>query len=156
MSKTRVIGNGDGMPWSVPEEYQQYLRFVSGNAVIMGRKTYGIFGADLPPETSIVVVTRSQTIDGVDTVKSLQDAISIALQTGKTVFVAGGGSIYQQAMPLADEMYLSTIKGDFQGDTYFPEFCDNEWDLVEERDESAFIFRSYRRRSVQPEFPASG
>jgi dihydrofolate reductase len=61
------------------------------------------------------------------------------------VFVAGGGSIYAQALPLADEMYLSTIKGDFEGDAYFPKFDAAEWMITEERDEPEFVFRKYRR-----------
>ena len=148
MSEARVIGGGDGMPWNVPEEYQQYLRFVAGNAVIMGRKTFEIFGADLPPETSIIVVTHSPSIDGAETAGSLQEAILMAKQTNKTVYVAGGGSIYVQAIPLVDEMYLSTIKGKFEGDAYFPEFSDDDWNVVQERDEPDFIFRVYRRSAT--------
>ena len=145
MSKDRVIGSGNGMPWNVPAEYQQYLRFVSGQTVIMGRISYEIFGPDLPEGTTAIVISRSATIDGVTVVKSLEEALAFAEGIGKTVFVAGGGSIYSQAVPLAAEMYLSTIKGDFEGDAYFPEFDANDWEITEERDEAEFVFRRYRR-----------
>jgi dihydrofolate reductase len=145
MSKDRVIGSGKGMPWSVPGEYEQYLRFVSGQTVIMGRKSYEIFGPDLPAGTTAIVISRSAMLDGVVVVKSLDEALAVADGIGKTVFVAGGGSIYTQAVPLADEMYLSTIKGDFEGDAYFPEFDANDWEITEERDEPEFVFRKYRR-----------
>ena len=147
MSEDRVIGCGDGMPWNVPDEYQQYLRFVTGNAVIMGRRTYDIFGADLPESTDAIVVTRGDSVAGATVADSWETAIALAHQTGKTVYIAGGGSIYSLAIDIADEMYLSTIKGDFQGDTYFPEFDTNNWDIVEERDETEFIFRKYRRQA---------
>ncbi len=145
MSEDRVIGDGDGMPWSVPAEYQQYLRFVGGNTVIMGRKSYEIFGPDLPHGTTTLVISRSSSIDGATVARSLDEALAIAYGVGKTVFVAGGASIYAQAVSRADEMYLSTIKGRFQGDTYFPEFDADDWIIVEEREETEFIFRRYRR-----------
>ena len=145
MSKDRVIGSGDSMPWTVPAEYEQYLRFVSGNTVIMGRKSFEIFGKDLPAGTDAVVITRSDSISGAKTAGSVPEAVAIAESIGKPVFVAGGGSIYEQALPLVDEMFLSTIKGDFEGDAYFPAFDPTEWDIVEERDEPEFVFRIYRR-----------
>ncbi|MFT7643133.1 MAG: dihydrofolate reductase [Pirellulaceae bacterium] len=146
MSENRVIGSGDGMPWSVPKEYEQYLRFVSGNVVVLGRKSYEIFGPDLPTGTKAIVLTRSTSVDGAEAAPSLADALEMANGMGPTVFVAGGGSVYEQAIPLADEMYLSTIKGEFDGDTYFPAFNVEEWEIVEERDEVDFVFRRYRRK----------
>ena len=145
MSNDRIIGCGAGMPWNVPDEYKQYLDFVSGNTVILGRKSYEIFGADLPDGTSVIVISRSADFDGVIVVPSLAAALAQAETEGKTVFVAGGGSVYAQAIPFAEEMYLSTIKGDFKGDTYFPEFEASEWVITEERDEPEFVFRIYRR-----------
>ena len=145
MSKDRIIGKGAGMPWNVPDEYQQYLDFVSGNTIILGRKSYEIFGADLPDGTSVIVISRTAEFDGVTVVPSLAEALTRAEAEGKTVFVAGGGSVYAQALLLADEMYLSTIKGDFEGDASFPKFDAAEWMITEERDEPEFVFRKYRR-----------
>ena len=145
MSENRVIGSGAGMPWSVPDEYQQYLNFVTSQTVIMGRKSYEIFGADLPATTTAIVVSRNASIAGVTVVHSFENAIAAAGSTGKATFVAGGGMIYAEAVPIADEMYLSTIKGQFEGDTYFPEFDVAEWEVTEEHDAAEFIFRKYQR-----------
>lgn len=145
MSENRVIGRGDQMPWSVPEEYQQYLDFVDGQTVIMGRKTYDVFASDLSDQTTAIVVTRSKTHAAPHVASSLDAAIRMADEIGKTVFIAGGATIYQQALPLADEMYLSTIKGEFEGDTSFPPFDDSDWEVVEEKEAPRFIFRHYRR-----------
>ena len=147
MSENRVIGSGNGMPWSVPAEYEQYLRFVTGQAVIMGRRTYEIFGPDLTDSTTKIVVTRRDTLNGVQVAGSLESALHLANDSGKSVFVAGGAMIYRLALPIATEMYLSTIKGSFDGDTYFPDFSLSAWKVVEERDEVDFIFRKYQRRS---------
>ena len=147
MSENRVIGSGDGMPWNVPAEYEQYLRFVTGQTVIMGRRTYEIFGPDLTDSTTKIVVTRRDSLNGVQVAASLEDAVILAKESGKTVFVAGGAMIYKLALPIATEIYLSTIKGNFAGDTYFPEFSLSAWSVVEERDEDDFVFRKYQRRS---------
>lgn len=55
MSRDRVIGSGEGMPWNVPEEYQQFLSFVEDQTVIMGRRSYEIFGPDLTSAHTVVV-----------------------------------------------------------------------------------------------------
>jgi len=146
MTENRVIGSGDYMPWNVPEEYQQYLNFVKGNTVIMGRKSFEIFGKDLSSETTPIVVSRSAEIEKVPVEKSLEAAIEHAKKLEKTVFIAGGGSIYKMAIPLVDSMYLSTIKGSYQGDVFFPEFSMDDWNITEERDEKNFIFRIYQRK----------
>ena len=70
----------------------------------------------------------------------------MANSIGRTVFVAGGASVYEQAIPLADEMFLSTIKGDFTGDTYFPAFNAADWNIIEEREQTDFVFRRHRRQ----------
>ena len=146
MSKDRIIGSGEGMPWNVPEEYQQFLRLVRGQTVIMGRRSYEIFGPDLD-DTQMVVISRSGIAkEGITVCGSVEEAVEMATAFGRTVFSAGGGSIYAQTLPLATDMYLSYIKGDFGGDTYFPEFDENAWGVVERRDHEGFEFVHYRRK----------
>ena len=147
MSKDRVIGSGEGMPWSVPAEYQQFLRFVEGQTVIMGRRSYEIFGPDLTSAHNIVISRSGVEQEGVIVCGSVEEAVERAESFAKTVFSAGGGSIYAQTLPLAKEMYLSYIKGDFVGDAYFPEFDEGDWDVVERRDHEGFEFVHYRRKA---------
>ncbi len=147
MSSDRVIGVGEGMPWDVPAEYQQYLEFVKGNTVVMGRRTFEIFGPDLPATTTAIVVTRSNSIGDAIVASSLEDAVARAREIGRTIFIAGGHSIYQQALSLADALYLSTIKGNYDGDTYFPDFDLDRWEVVEEQENVDFVFRKYVRKA---------
>lgn len=148
MSKDRVIGSGDGMPWNVPEEYEQFLRLVADQTVIMGRRSYEIFGPDLTSAHNIVVSRSGSSQDGVTICGSIEEAVETAATFGTTVFSAGGATIYQQTLPLADAMYISYIKGDFTGDTLFPEFDEGDWDVSERRDHDAFEFVHYQRRSA--------
>lgn len=149
MTADRVIGSGDGMPWDVPEEYQRYLDTVRGGVVAFGRKSYEIFGADLADATP-VVVTRQPSIEspGGDAVRcagSLESALKIADSLPGETFVAGGAQIYEQAIPLAEAMYLSTIHGDFAGDAYFPAFDESDWRVVRHERFPRYDFREYRR-----------
>lgn len=146
MSKDRFIGSGDGMPWNVPEEYAQFLKFVDGQAVVMGRKSFEIFGPDMKTTENFVITRSAGGIDGATVCGSIEEAVEKAEATGKTVFSAGGGSIYAQTIPLADTMYLSFIKGDFTGDTKFPEFDEAEWDVVKREDHAGFEFVVYKRK----------
>jgi dihydrofolate reductase len=146
MSNDRFIGSGDGMPWNVPEEYAQFLKLVDGQAVIMGRKSFDIFGPDMETTENFVVTRSGEKISGATVCGSIEEAVEKAEATGRTVFCAGGGSIYAQTIPLADSMYLSFIKGDFTGDTKFPDFDEREWEIEKREDHASFEFVVYKRK----------
>ncbi|WP_071896787.1 dihydrofolate reductase [Cystobacter ferrugineus] len=142
-----VIGQGQGMPWHVPEEYAQYLRHVSGQTVIMGRRSWEIFGADLTTTHNLVVSNSSQ-VKGARAVPSLAQALTRAAETERTIFIAGGASIYAQALERdwVDEMYLSTIHGDYTGDSFFPMWNAADWEAVRREAHARFDFVVWRRR----------
>jgi dihydrofolate reductase len=156
MAANHVIGSGDGMPWDVPEEYAHFLRLIEGQTVIIGRRSYEIFGGGLTSAHTVVVSgSGGGGIDGtapggVVVVRSLEDALRVARSFGATFFSAGGASIYAQSIPLADTMYLSYIKGDYSGDAYFPDFSEQEWAVETREDHPRFEFVVYRRKSAAP------
>lgn len=151
MSADRLIGAGDQMPWNVPEEYEHFLRTVRGQTIIMGRRSYEIFGPDLD-DCQIVALSRSSDLkpgaDGKNPIAVCSDlptAIATAQATGNTLFFGGGAKVYEQALELADEMHLSTIHGNFEGDTYFPAFDETKWHVAELEEHEAYTFRRYVR-----------
>jgi len=145
MSADHVIGSGDGMPWDVPEEYAHFLRLIEGQTVIIGRRSYEIFGASLASAHTVVVSRSAATLPGAVVAASVADAVQEAETLGPTVFSAGGASIYAQTIPLADAMYLSYIKGHYTGDAHFPAFDDREWAVERREDHPRFEFVVYRR-----------
>ena len=144
MAANRVIGNQGALPWDVPEEYEQYLGFVRGQTVIMGRRSYEIFKEDLTSDFNLVISRSARDIEGAIVVGEVPKAIEAARQLGRTVFVAGGASIYSQAIPYADQMYISYIKGEYPGDAFFPDFGD-EWSEEKFEEHQRFRFVSYKR-----------
>ncbi len=110
MSQDRIIGKGDGLPWSVPEEYNQFLDFIRGQTVVLGRKSYPVFGKSLTSDHNVVVSRSIRELPGAVVVPTIEEAVELATSYGKTVFSAGGSTIYEQTIPLADAMYLSFMK----------------------------------------------
>ena len=147
MTGDRVIGSKNALPWHVSEESRQFRRLTTGSTLIWGRKTFeSLGGRTLPRRTHIVVSRTLPETDGIDVCKTLEQAIEKARSYGKKIFIAGGGDIYRQTIPLADWMYLSYIKKDYSGDAYFPEFDESEWEITEREDHPEFVFVAYKRR----------
>jgi dihydrofolate reductase len=150
VAENRVIGKGYGMPWDLPDEYEHYRRIIADQTVIMGRRSYEIFGKDLTSRYVVVVSRSPDKLEGAlgsaIFCGSLEEAVDRAKSLGRDVYINGGASIYQQALPTVDEMNLSIVKGEFAGDAYFPEFAASAWRIVERVDHGAWEFRRYARR----------
>jgi dihydrofolate reductase len=146
MARNRVIGRGDGMPWDVPEEYEHFLQLVAGQTIVIGRRSYEIFGKSLTSAHTVVVSRSATTLPGALVVPTIDDALREAAAFGRTVFSAGGASIYAQTIPRAEAMYLSYIEGDFTGDAYFPDFDEREWTVERREPHERWEFVVYRRR----------
>ena len=145
LDRNYAIGDKDKMPWWIPEEYQQFLNFIKDQSVIMGRKTWEVFSKDLPSRRNFVISRTERNYERAVVVNSLNDALQQAQQFPEDVFIAGGASVYAQAMLVADKMYLSWIKGDFSGDAWFPEFDKQDWQVERRIDHKAFEFVVYSR-----------
>ncbi len=125
-----VIGGDNKMLWHVPEDFAHFKKTTMGHPIIMGRKTWESIGRPLPGRKN-VVVTRQTNYEakGADVVPSLETAYEMLADVEK-VFVIGGGEIYRQALPKADEVWITKIDQVFEGDTTFPELSEDTWDTT--------------------------
>ena len=146
IGSNRIIGNGDGLPWHIPSEYNQFLGYIKDQTVLMGRKSYEIFKSDMLPKR-MVVVSRSLNTDQATVFSSLPEALEYSKKFPEDVYVCGGQSIYEESIQYADYMYLSFIKGEHQGNVYFPEFEEKKWSLEKEVEHDEFFFVIYRRKT---------
>ncbi|MCA0231789.1 MAG: dihydrofolate reductase [Bacteroidetes bacterium] len=129
VAQNGVIGRDNQLIWHLPNDLKQFKRLTTGHPIIMGRKTFESIGKPLPNRTSIVI-TRSKewAYEGVIVVHSMEEAIAAAQATQtEEAFVIGGAEIYRVAFPLADKLYLTEVKADFEGDAYFEPINPNEW-----------------------------
>jgi dihydrofolate reductase len=144
MAENGVIGAGGKMPWHIPEDLAYFKRLTTGHVVVMGRKTFESLGRPLPGRTNVVVTrNRDWTADGALVVHSLGEAV----RKYPDAFVIGGAEIYREALPLADELYITKIRAAYRGDTKFPKTDLRRWRRVFSEDHGSFEFTVYSRRS---------
>ncbi len=146
MTEQRLIGAAGHIPWQIPEELQLFRELTSGHALIMGRRTFNSIGRLLPHRRIIVVGRRMPAIPGIEICCDLPSALQLAEGGTGKIFFAGGVGIYRAALPLADQLSISWIRGEYSGDTYFPPFAANEWQVISEGDHGLFRHVLYRRR----------
>ncbi|HUG23171.1 dihydrofolate reductase [Piscinibacter sp.] len=120
VARNGAIGRNNELLCRISDDLKHFKRTTLGRPVIMGRKTWDSIGRPLPGRRNIVVSRNAQWhADGAERAASLQAAIELVKDEPK-VFVIGGGELYAQALPQADELVLTEIDADFDGDTFFP------------------------------------
>lgn len=161
MNQKRLIGKAGGLPWHVPADLKHFKNTTMGHALIMGRKTYDSCGKPLPGRRN-VVITRdptkhadkanmealTPTRTALDFVESLDAAIELCRSRSEEIaFIAGGSQVYAQAIAIVDEMIITHI--DFpnaEGDAYFPEFNETEWETSPYPADPALRVIRYQRK----------
>lgn len=146
LAHNRVIGKKGKIPWHIPEDLARFKQLTTGHIVIMGRKTFDSLEHPLPNRTNIVIT--SHVINGVKSYPSLEFALQ-ALKNETEVFVIGGGKVYADALPYADEIRLTLVEKDVDGDVYFPPYFElvrKNFQLVQEERGSGFTFVHYVRK----------
>lgn len=164
LAQNRTIGRGNQLPWRLPRDLAYFKKITWGHPIVMGRKTFDSIGRPLPGRTNIVVSRQSDwSAEGVTAVNSLSQAMDVAGQAAAASGVAeimliGGASLYEQALPIADRLYLTEVHAQVEGDAFFPEFNRSEW--VERSREDcpadtgnpfAYSFVVYEKRSERCE-----
>lgn len=159
VSENGVIGRDLDMPWKLSTDLKRFKALTMGKPLIMGRKTFVSVGERPLPGRPHIIISRNADYhpDGVDVVSSLEAALDLAKTKAETlgvdeVFVAGGGEIYRQAMPFADQLIVTHVAANVEGDTFFPEIDPAIFEKVEEssapagdRDNYPVRFATYRR-----------
>ncbi|MDA1197036.1 MAG: dihydrofolate reductase [Nanoarchaeota archaeon] len=146
MTKDKVIGKGGKLPWRIPEEMQHFKRTTIGNTVIMGRVSFESLRVPLVERNNIVLTHKDDSMEGVDVVSDVESALAKAESYGKDIYVTGGSVVYRQFLPLVDKLIISYIKKFYDGDTYFPDFDVNEWEIEKKEEHEEFDVVWYRRK----------
>ena len=148
MTQDRVIGRGGRIPWNIPGEQKRFKELTMGHTIVMGRRTYEEIGRPLPGRQTIVVsTTKNFDQPGCRTAGFLTEAL--ALSAGEDVYISGGSRLYEEALPLADVLYLTEIEKKIEGDAYFPEFDESRYHkTVEEKHggEISYTYVTYMRQ----------
>ncbi len=122
VARNGAVGKNNQLLVHLPGDLPRFKKLTLGCPVIMGRKTWDSIGRPLPQRRNIVITRNSSwQADGAEAAASLAAALASVAGEPKA-FVIGGAQIYAQALPLADELLLTEIDADFEGDAFFPEW----------------------------------
>ncbi len=137
IGKNRELGYKNQLLWKIPDDLKRFKALTLGHTVVMGRKTFESIGRPLPNRTNIII-TRDQSFSapgctivhslngaigvGADIIRSTEERRIASAPTEAEIFIIGGEQIYEQALPLADKLYLTIIDAESQADAFFPNY----------------------------------
>jgi len=138
VSENRTIGKDNSLPWRIPADLAHFKELTTGHPIIMGRKTFESIGKPLPDRINIII-TSDETFEvpGCIVCHSLGEAVETAKEIEQEkIFIIGGGKVYNAAIGLADKLYLTLVEGEFEGDTFFPDYSNFKRVVSEKAGES--------------------
>lgn len=117
----RVIGKDGKLPWSIKEDWEYFLETTKDGILIMGRRCYDEFES-FADGREVIALSRdpSKSFQRARKAESLNAAIEDCRKRSRTAWICGGREIYEEALPIADKLYLTLIDAPFAGDVYFP------------------------------------
>lgn len=156
MDEGRVVGNNGDIPWYLPEDLKRVAKLTTGHTVLMGRKTYDSLPEKvrpLPRRLNVVVSRNPDKLDLPEGVQCISDpnAYIDAVKNGTLqiqggfLWVFGGEQIWKLTKDHWEEIYLTKVKGKYEGDTWFPEF-ESAFKLVEDEDKGEYSLQLFRRK----------
>lgn len=133
-SGNRALGKGNKLIYYIPEDLERFKKITMGHPIIMGRKTFESIGHPLPKRTNFIITRDPEYfVEGAIVVHSLDEALKEAMRKEQEeVFIIGGGEIYNQAISLADKLYLTIIEDNPEADTFFPDYSNFKKVVFEE------------------------
>jgi len=154
MDKNRVIGKNNQLPWHLPEDLKFFKRVTMGHSIAMGRKTYESIGRPLPGRQNIIITRKPDyQSDGCMVFHSLREFLQFCKGQSEEIFVIGGAEVFTEMFTYADRLYITYIHDEFAGDTFFPNWNEQEWELTscepglkDEKNPFDYEFRVYNRK----------
>ena len=147
MDENWLIGNDNKMPWRIKEDLLYYKSKTEGKNVLMGYNTYislkGYYKDKPLPYGKIYVATRHDRV--LDDAIVINDIDSFLNTFNDELWVLGGASIYERALPYANYLYISFVKGSHVGDAYFPKFDLNDYKLISKKDSIEVSYQVFKR-----------
>lgn len=149
ISLNNVIGLNNKIPWDNNEELKHFKETTLNNAVLMGRKTYDSIGKPLPKRINLVISRDIKSNDKSSDLfyfTSISDALKYAenLEIEKT-YIIGGSEIYSQMINKVDELLISCMRFEIEGDKYFPEISEKKWQLEKRSNYKSFAVEKYKK-----------
>jgi dihydrofolate reductase len=133
VAENGVIGNKGALPWRMPTDLKRFRQLTLGKPVVMGRKTYESIGKPLDGRDNIVVTRQKDYAPpGIHVVDSVAGAVALGRQLASKrganeVAIIGGAEVFRAALPLAQRVYLTLVRGRPEGDVVLDAFAPSIW-----------------------------
>lgn len=152
-STNNVIGADGELPWKISDDLKRFKALTMGKPIVMGRLTWESIGRPLPGRQNIVITRQAGFLAaGCDVVASPAAALAIAGDAPE-IMIIGGSQIYDLFLPKAGRLHMTRVQTEIDGDAFFPEVSESDWELVSseaheasDKNEYAFDFRTYERK----------
>lgn len=152
VARNGTIGRDNALPWRLRDDLKRFKSLTLGHPIVMGRKTWDSLGRPLPGRRNIVVTRqRDLQLEGAEVVHSLDEALALCGAVERA-FVIGGAQLYAEALPRADELWLTEVQAEVDGDAHFPDWRDagftevrREAHPADETNDHPFDFVDYLR-----------
>lgn len=154
VARNLAIGYQNKLLYWLPNDLKRFKALTTGHTIIMGRRTFESLPKGALPNRRNVVLTRSQvTFPGAETFSSLQAALA-SCTPDEDIYIIGGASVYNEALPMADRLCLTEIDDTpAQADAFFPQFSTDEWVVadrekhdIDEKHQYRYSFTDYVRK----------
>ncbi len=147
MDQKNGIGYQGKLPWHLKNELKHFKEVTYGHLLIMGETTYKGIGKPLPGR-KMLIATKDPSYhpEGVLITDDLKTTLKKYAKIADEVFICGGKSIYDQAIPYANRLLISRIKGDYLTDTDFPDYNKAEFELIKTEEHDEFKVEEYLRK----------
>lgn len=156
VNKNRGIGFENKLLYWLPNDLKRFKALTTGHTIIMGRKTFESLPKGALPNRRNIVLSRnlSATFEGAAHFSSLEEALKHCTED-EEVFIIGGASLYVEAFPIADRLYLTEIDdSEKQADAFFPPIDltiwqekSKEYHPTDEKHPYSYIFIDYERKN---------
>jgi len=144
--KNKLIGGNNKLLWHIPEDLKRFKKITTNSVVVMGRKTYESIGKPLPNRINVILTkNKNYKVDGCIVLNSV-DEIIMEFKNTPEVFIIGGGEIYKQFLSYIDRIYVTLVEGNYEGDSYFPEYSEYDWKCFYEEKGEGFTYKTYIRK----------
>ena len=123
VARNRAIGRDNKLIYWLPNDLKRFKALTTGHTIIMGRRTFESLPKGALPNRRNVVLSRTATaFEGCDCYTSLSEALKHCAEN-EDIYIIGGASVYEQALPLADRLCLTEINDTPTGcDAFFPSY----------------------------------
>lgn len=125
--ENRLIGANGKLPWHLTDDLKNFKKITLNKTVIMGRKTYESIGSKPLTNRTNWVLSKTLNDNNVICFKTWEDVLQAATKLDHDWCIIGGSSLYQKALSIVDDLYITQVKAKLQGDAYFPDIDLSKW-----------------------------